>query len=283
MRKYFTLFLALLMMLGSAQAEEAIDAVRLERGTQMQMDLDGDGAGEYVQWRAAVTDEIESVFLQVWERDGSHSDWMSDMLFGAEVYCADMDGDGKTEILVTGDEMSDDYITYGLHYTGNGFEPMLFENVGRGENDEEYYESGYGKVIALTGRTLTLCGSQDTFGTYMMERMMILIDGVFTADPGGFWFRTGEIDDEMWEYGALTVLQDIPCDIYGEDMPEPATLHAGEKILIVSTDKFSQASFYTEDGRIGFLTIAPDTERGWGYTVNGLHEEEVFGNIRYAD
>ena len=58
---------------------------------------------------------------------------------------------------------------------------------------------------------------------------------------------------------------------------------AGTRFVITASDKTSVAWFQTEDGREGYFSIAPDEERGWGCTVNGVPESELFEMVPYAD
>jgi len=37
-----------------------------------------------------------------------------------------------------------------------------------------------------------------------------------------------------------------------------------------------------QDGRRGYLTIAPDETAGWGYIIGGVGEQALFEGIRYA-
>ena len=60
-------------------------------------------------------------------------------------------------------------------------------------------------------------------------------------------------------------------------------LKAGERIIITGSDKRSQASFITEDGRTGILRIEENLNGGWGWKVNDIPEEEVFDFLGYAD
>lgn len=59
-------------------------------------------------------------------------------------------------------------------------------------------------------------------------------------------------------------------------------LAAEIKILITATDGVSRAWFTVQDGRRGYLTIAPDETAGWGYIIGGVGEQALFEGIRYA-
>lgn len=62
----------------------------------------------------------------------------------------------------------------------------------------------------------------------------------------------------------------------------PGELAAEIKILITATDGVSRAWFTVQDGRRGYLTIAPDETAGWGYIIGGVGEQALFEGIRYA-
>ena len=57
----------------------------------------------------------------------------------------------------------------------------------------------------------------------------------------------------------------------------------GDKLVITASDKATRAYFETQDGRQGYLEIAPNAEQGWGWLVNGVSENDVFEIVPYAD
>ena len=126
--------------------------MRIEAGQNAVIDLNGDGAQETVAWREVAIDEgVEGVALTVKAADGATVEWRSDMLYGARVYANDLDGDGRTELFVTGDEMSDDYLTWCLRYENGALATIPFENGDRGELSGGDTPYGYGLLTAIDG------------------------------------------------------------------------------------------------------------------------------------
>ena len=87
-------------------------------------------------------------------------------------------------------------------------------------------------------------------------------------------------DAGLWEYAALTAKVELT---YTAPDGSEATLPAGEKLLVVASDKKETARFITPNGRAGTLDISPDYDRGWGWMVNGMGEEACFEYVPYAD
>ena len=283
MKQFVSVILVLLLMLCPAMAEqtEVFNGCELESDVPVQLDLDGDGSLETVEWTQLFPNEYDEL---VEVRVNGEAVWTSDLLFVPQVYAADLDSDGLMELLVTGDEMSADYITCCLHWSDGKFTPVPFENVSRGEIDTPMAESGYGLVTAIGENLLELTGSQDVLGTYFGTRTFALQDGAFVLNDDGLWhFDRDAADPDSWEYGALTLLESIPVTFVQDGAESKGTLEAGEKFLVTASDRESVAWFVTQDGREGYLPIAPDEEKGWGMTVDGRKEEELFEYVPYAD
>lgn len=283
-----TLFIMLAISGLSAPAEGAapLSGSSLPEGVTAAADLDGDGASEKVSWAMVPEDEYESkLTLTVQPSDGdavSYKSWI--MSFGS-VYILDLDGDGRLEVLLTGDAMSDDYITLCLHYADGALYEVLFPDSNRGDNSDGYYKYGYGLITGITGNLVTLEGSQDMLGTWMASRMVTLTPYErFEFCDNGLWEMKvsdpAEID-ELWQYRALTVSQ--PIAYRGAGGSPSGTLQKGERILIYATDKQERAWFTTKDGARGVLTISADYDRGWGWLVDGKPEAECFEYVPYAD
>ena len=120
MKKVMAMILALLMIFGGAMAEKKIanNAIRLENGVAMEIDLDDDGANETVVWETVMLDEYDEEAVVKVNGQSGEIEWHSGMLYGTEVWVTDMDSNGLHEIFVTGDMMSSDYVTFCLHYVG---------------------------------------------------------------------------------------------------------------------------------------------------------------------
>ena len=249
------------------------------------VDLDGDGAAETVRWAMAPGDYDEQLTLTVGLSDGRELTYATDIIYAGEVYAVDLDGDGTTEILMSGDVMSDDYCTWCLRYDNGALYEVLFPDATRGdENTDGYYKTGYGLITDLGDGQVTLTGSQDVLGTWFASRTMALTaHDRFEFSDAGLWLRNldGANIDDLWQYGALTVTTPLS---YADEQGNPAgTLEPGDRILVIASDKRQFARFVTPDGSEGSLVISPDYERGWGWLVDGVPEENGFEFIPYAD
>lgn len=290
MKKIFAvLIIAALLIGGTCFAEEIylFSGTQLEEGAALAVDLNGDGAAETVFWNQVPMneyDELAEVVVQ--SADGSIASWNM-MIYGTRVYVVDLDCDGRTEIFVTGDMMSDDYATYCLRYEGGALTQLLFADGMRGDNTGEYYDYGYGMVTAIDDNMLKLTGSQDMLGTYMCSRFLTLDGDRFEFVDDGVWCVDRTIypltEEEIWEYQSLTAVREIPATFYGADGEEDGIVHAGEKVAVTGGDKASVVYFQTQSGRAGYFSIAPDTANGWGYTIDGISEGDLFEYVPYAD
>lgn len=256
-------------------------ALRLETGEVYAIDLDGDGEEENVSVRLEGPTYEENLTLQVetWELIYSYPTYI---YFNEEAFCVDLDGDGRPEILLSGDEASADYSTWCLKFDPElGLQTVPFADAGRGENTGEYGDWGYGRVDAIHGATLTLTGSQDALGTWWCSREFTLRDGRFELDDDGVWHVVENFEDpELWEYRALVTTRELPVTLQDG---ASATLPAGARFVVTETDKASFVGFLTEDGQRGRIAVAPDVENGWGFLVNGASEYDYFEYVPYAD
>ena len=285
--------LALLMavaMLGlcapaMAEGEAGPERYALAQGATTGIDLDGDGTEESVRWGMTPEDDDEYLEIIVQNADGDTLAYDTDILYGEAVYVADLDGDGRQEILASGDIMSDDYATYCLRYKDGALCEVLFPDAFRGDNTDAYYRYGYGEIVAIgDDGALTLSGSQDVLGTWFGERTVALtpMERFEFADDGRWVRQIADLPDaDLWDYAALTLK--APLAYSGADGRPAGVLQAGERIMITASDKQSRAEFITEDGRAGALAISTDYERGWGWLVNGVPEDALFESVPYAD
>jgi len=285
MKRTFALLLALAAMLTPALAEEEPTlAGQLAQGETLQIDLDGDGAAESVRWAVETTEYgVNCLTLTVQPKAGKAMVYATDIVGMPEAFALDLDGDGAVELLLSGDVMSDDYYTACVRYDGSALYEVLFPDSNRGDSGSGYFRQGYGRIIAVDDGRLTLSGSQDVLGTWFATRQVRLSPyDRFEFDDDGLWTRDSVdlYDAGLWEYAALTAKVELT---YTAPDGSEATLPAGEKLLVIATDKKETAHFITPDGRVGALDITPDYDRGWGWMVNGMGETDCFEYVPYAD
>lgn len=285
MKRWMALLLIAAMICCAALAEDVEPvlngAQRLAMDEVTEIDLDGDGNTEIVRPQMQILDWEECLQLLV-ETDEQAFFYDTYVLYTDGVYAADVDGDGVPEILMSGDEASADYMTFCLKFSPEtGLKAIPFADANRGENTDEYYDWGYGRIIEIKDNKLTLLGSQDALGTWWCTREFTLRDGQFELDDGGSWKVIVDANNPyIWEVWSLTLVRDL--DVTLEDGSE-ATLGAGEKLIITETDKTSYVNFLTQSGIRGTIPIEPNTVEGWGFMIRGIAEGEYFEYIPYAD
>ena len=282
MKRISALLLILCLLALPALAEP--EPAKLALDEPLAIDLDGDGTEETVSWTLEMGEYEECVHLRILSANGEEVVWSTPILWGEAVYVVDLDGDGRQEILASGDVMSDDYITYCLRWDGAGLYELLFPDCSRAQNTDGYYKEGYGQITAIDGNRVTLSGSQDMLGTWFAERTVTLsAHDRFEFADDGLWVRnlSGRDDDSLWGYAALTAA--VPLE-YADAEGNPAgTLQPGDKLLVCATDKETFVRFLTPDGTEGTLAISRNYEQGWGWLVDGTPEEDCFEHIPYAD
>ena len=285
MKKWICILIAAAVFCCGALAEEIEPTLN---GAQIltleevcEIDLDGDGTPEIVRPQMQGFNGEENLQLLV-ETEEKIYFYDTFILYANGAYAVDMDGDGVPEILLSGDEASADYFTWCLKFDpALGIQAVPFADANRGENTDEYFDSGYGRIIAINGDKLTLLGSQDALGTWWCTREFTLRDGRFELVDDGIWHVVFDTDDpETWEYSSLELIRELDVTL---ENGSAATLAPGEKLVITDTDKVSYVGFQTQTGTRGTIPIEPDIEEGWGFLIHGISEYEYFDYIPYSD
>ena len=287
MKKLFAIMTAAALAAAGAGCAEDTDmalnnGAALALDQRLEIDLNGDGEAEQVLIKLQGPEEEQTVSVFVTASDGAMYTYDTDVMWLSDAWATDLDGDGQMEILISGDEMSDDYFTWCLRFDDEaGLVALEFADANRGENTDGYFDAGYGAVTAIDGNRLTMVGSQDVLGTWMAARTFTLKDGRFELEDGGLWkLLSWEDEEEMWEYGSLTLTAELPVTLSdGSD----DVLRKGDQLVITQTDKVSIVYFRTRDGREGSFPIEPNLEEGWGSLVNGVPEYDLFEYLPYAD
>lgn len=287
MKKLMLILLALILVIPCAAYAEEPNALAREIPFQTNTQIDvGDAGKAAVRWTTMTVDEYGyeyGVVLSLRKEDGSGIGWSMKDLFGVTVWAADIDSDGNSEILISGDIASDDYVTYCLQYKDGKIIQLPFANTDRGSDYQGYNDYGYGMITLLGDHTITLTGSQDVLGTYFASRTFSLQNGVFEiADDGLFRFDMDTSDPEMWQYRSLKAVQSIPVHFISIDGSFPGTLLPGEQVMLIASDCQTIACFLTHDGREGYFTLESNPD-GWGSLIGGIPEAELFEYIPYAD
>ena len=203
MKRACAMLLALAVMLTPALAEEETTLEgQLAEGVTVQIDLDGDGVAEAVSWAVETTEYGDDCLtLTVQPKAGKALVYATDIVWKAEAFALDLDGDGAVELLLSGDVMSDDYYTACLRYDGSALYEVLFPDGNRGDNGSGYFRQGYGRITDIKDGRLTLCGSQDVLGTWFAARQVKLSPSErIEFDDDGLWSRDPkDLDDaDLW-------------------------------------------------------------------------------------
>ena len=246
-------------------------ALELPADEILDMNLDRNRGTEAIQWTQ--TEDGAGVKMTVAEEDGTQAEWSMDCS-QAQVWIADLDRNGVKEICVSGDPMSDDDVTWCLTYEAGELKPLPFEGA----------EYAQGRITGMDAEGMTMAGYVDALGTHMGIRRLTVEDGKLVTVGDGLWhFEYDLQSEETWAQQALTAKTAVPVtyvDLTGKE--SRGELAAEIKILITATDGVSRAWFTVQDGRRGYLTIAPDETAGWGYIIGGVGEQALFEGIRYA-
>ena len=246
-------------------------ALELPADEILDMNLDRNRGTEAIQWTQ--TEDGAGVKMTVAEEDGTQAEWSMDCS-QAQVWIADLDRNGVKEICVSGDPMSDDDVTWCLTYEAGELKPLPFEGA----------EYAQGRITGMDAEGMTMAGYVDALGTHMGIRRLTVEDGKLVMVGDGLWhFEYDLQSEETWAQQALTAKTAVPVtyvDLTGKE--SRGELAAEIKILITATDGVSRAWFTVQDGRRGYLTIAPDETAGWGYIIGGVGEQALFEGIRYA-
>ena len=259
------------MAAAESPTENGFSALELPADEILDMNLDRNRGTEAIQWTQ--TEDGAGVKMTVAEEDGTQAEWSMDCS-QAQVWIADLDRNGVKEICVSGDPMSDDDVTWCLTYEAGELKPLPFEGA----------EYAQGRITGMDAEGMTMAGYVDALGTRMGIRRLTVEDGKLVTVGDGLWhFEYDLQSEETWAQQGLTAKTAVPVtyvDLTGKE--SRGELAAEIKILITATDGVSRAWFTVQDGRRGYLTIAPDETAGWGYIIGGVGEQALFEGIRYA-
>ena len=285
MKKWMILLIAAALLFSAALAEDdenwVDSALPLELSQEYALDMDMDGTIEYVSVRTALSEYDEEILQFAVDTLDEIYTYDTYISYQASAYAADLDGDGTVEILLCGDIASADFFTWCLKFDPEqGIYALPFADANRGDNTDEYFDMGYGKIEKIDGATITMSGSQDMLGTWWCSREFTLRDGRFELDDGGVWHVMIDMEDpDVWAYRSLTLLRELEATA-----PDGSalTLQPGDQFVIIETDK-QYAKFQTKDGIVGTIQTEPDLEIGWGSLIDGVSEYDYFEYIPYAD
>lgn len=241
-------------------------------------DLNGDGVAEKLTLTLTEdADGDEHVTVSVADEDTRLVRDFDELeyIWGAEGYLADLDpDDGLIEILITGDIGSSDYETLVLRFDC----AELTCDINAFSE-----QSVWGYVLSVHDGMIRTELPVDIVGTWSGQADYALTDGFTFAEPEVYDIDNDGFTDEDGFTRVLTLAKPLDATLLTEDAGEGITLPAGTRMLPVKTDLKSYCTFMLEDRRLISVDVAFDTEAGWGWTINGIPEAEMFeGTLLYA-
>lgn len=233
-------------------------------------DLDGDGETENLYLFEFVLDDFErSLCVRVEDAAGHRRDIVTDIRTAGRAYLVPLEG-GGCAMLLSGDVMSDDYVTYAWTKDKNDITaiPFVLDENGTFPIDAA--------LVGAQGRELTLSMRFDLFGTRFASRPFETAREGIAPAPHTVW-DFGGVTEEEFDLLALTLQKDLYTAIDGSVV----RLAKGERLIITSVSESLLCTFVTEDGREGTFT-AEEMSNGT-HSVNGTPEDELFLGMQYAD
>lgn len=224
------------------------------------LDLDGDGQEETLSAAYNRQENGMEGFTVTVEDNGAETlFYETDYRMLERIGLADLDPeDGKRELLMVYDMMSDDYVTECFEVTESGISGPI--------------ELG-GFVQEAENGILTVEDYVDMLGTYGAYTTYRLVGGEFVQEDA-LW----HVKEDWWdEWHTLTVERELPVVL--SDGTE-STLPVGTCLVITATDRVSEAYFSTTDGVEGKILV--DLPDGWPRYISGVPEDAYFGMLPYA-
>ena len=236
-------------------------------------DIDGNGRKNSIQL-LRLTDESGNLSYAVRIVCGNvFYDAENGVSFQPRLWMADLDGDDRAEVYLSGDFASDDYVTQGWKLGRNELEPVLFCGDIRTGDFERANASINGEIVSIANQALTLktcthrLGSHYVTQSYTAER-----DGTLSPAPAQDWVCT---DGQL-----LTVKKALPAFSGGKSV----TLAAGTKLTVTAMDATDRVYFRTDSGMQGWIQLEENTdENDWCvWRIDGEKDENYFENLIYA-
>ncbi len=228
-------------------------------------DFDGDGSEETASL-APVSVDYGSVYALT---IGGAS-FVSEIQSQPQALVCDLDPeDGRLDVILSGDVMSDDYVTWRLQYDGTDF-ILLGEPFG---GLAESFQEGF----------VTVSGWVDVLGTHWGETTYALDEeGNFSQLEDGEWYFFAESEDmELYAAKAISPIIALPVTLFTDQGETAAMLPPGTVMHLLSSDLSTSAYFETDDGLMGYVRLSP-SEKGWGLDVAGSDETVYFDALPYS-
>ena len=232
-------------------------------------DVDGDGEREVLDLVNTGGED-----MPVWQVtvDGRPLARMEMTVWEPALWLADLDYDGVSELILSGDMGSDDFVT--CAWRGDTLAPIPFTGESRrGADPAAQTAWAYGMAVFSVGNFYLESWSYQ-LGTYTAVREYALSEGVIAPAENSWSTFSG------WSYSRnriwLTLTREVPVTT---EQGGTSVLSAGEEILLTGTDG-ARVYFRTRGGAAGSFTAVLGENGGW--VINGVSEEETFEFLPYA-
>ena len=240
------------------------------------LDLDGDGTRESVTFETVKTGEYdEETRLLVSSSGGKADTFVCDIHSFAQIFFVKLDGTGRAYMLVSGDEMSSDFVTYCLYWDGSAIKPVNFLVP----SPYTPGTSAPGGVTYVQNGIVRVCDHRDVFGTWFASLDYSMNGGEMQCAVNPVWVVENDLTDpEIWQYRAMTAKIDLPAVCFDTFDLIPA----GTRLLLTAIDDLNARAYYiTDSGRTGYIEYGFD-ESQWRKTIGGVPEDDCFDNLFYA-
>jgi hypothetical protein len=258
------------MLLIEYGAQHDLKAVEITGSLPYSADPDGDDTDESIKLAANPSaDSGDSQYaLQI--TDGTVSaQAQTDVISDCSLWLVDVDGDGNQEILLSGNVMSDDYVTYCWQYAGGALTPIKF--AAGSEDGAEAADTFDGWIENIGSDGILMARSCSILGTYKGVCSFEYSDGALHPSGGSVWSFTG---DPVW----LTVKTALPVTLSGGGS---ASLPAGTQIRLTATDGESWVGYTDKNGGEGTIQVESGGDY-WGWNINGAADTTYFESLPYA-
>lgn len=231
-------------------------------------DLDGDSANETIEFaKKQVPDESDMQYAVRVTDGGNTAEYQTQIVSDVHLWLADIDYDGKQELLISGNVMSDDYVIWCLKYEGGKLVTVPFS----GTDGEKQSETADCWIESIGKDGIILGSAQYVLGTYGGLREFEYSGGSLHPVEGSVWSFS---KNGTW----LTTVADVPATY---DDGQKTAIPAGSSILLTSTDGASWVRFADKNGASGSISIEK-RDGYWGWYIGDNTEETYFESLPYA-
>lgn len=280
---------------GSSTQGQTAALVEFKANELFTADLDGDGIAEQIVLNEISGDELgvtDYCILNISTADGKTHTATLEIQYAAFAAAYDIDADGLTELFISGDMMSDDFITYVLRYDGSALNlaapEYAAEDDALGQDAPISFavSSFNGMVQKIEQSAVYVSQCVDMLGSRMGITEYVMAQGEFrfAQAENAAWIFTADVnDEEAWKYIAIETAAEFPVRMDGT--AEDAALPIGTRILITEISGRGEnysCRFVTRSGEEGTLNILRRSGDDAGIFINGIAEADCFTELHYA-